>query len=207
MKHRLLLWSLPLVGLGLLAAGCTSEPAGYHQGRVPVSGTTDAEINNDLIFPAALIEASDQFAQQFAQDLSTMPIVAQTNGPITVIVGDVNNKTGIVGSSDFEMLAARLRNSLLQSKYVTDKVHFVESRARMQNLAAREGVGENPVAAGPPQYDPATTYALNLDVYRVGRVSSEGDTNYYYIEAELVNFKTNQIVEAPRRYEIKQWHP
>ena len=40
---------------------------------------------------------------------------------------------------------------------------------RPLHLAAREGVASDKVLADPPDYNPATTYALNGDFYRIGR--------------------------------------
>lgn len=204
-------WLTPLWLAGLLAAGltltaCSSEPEGYSKGRIGTTTTTEGETRSNQILPTALIEASDQTASRLAQDLANIPQVRNAGGRVTVLVGDINNKTGVTSSTDFEMLRSRIRSNLLQSRYVKDQVNFVENRARMRSIAGREEVGDNPVAAGPDKYDPNTTFALNGDFIRVFRDTGEGYSNLYYIEFQLVHFKTNEIVFSDK-YEIKQWRP
>lgn len=199
--------SFALLGLCFILSACSVPPEGLSKGRVSPTTTTEGEMDSHQIFPAAILEASDQFAQQLALDLANIPIIRDLPGQATVLMGDINNKTDIVSSNEFELLRSRLRNSLLQSSMVSRKLAFVENRGRMRSIAAREEVGANPVDAGPQPYDPQSTFALNMDVYRIIRGSDKGDSNLYYIETQLVNFATNQIVAAPKRYELKQWKP
>src|SRR5690606_34478456 len=116
----------------------------------------------------------------------------------TVILGDINNRTEVVSSTDFEAMRARLRNNLLNSM-ATDRLRCVENRAPLNQLRQREMVlpEEGPVEPG--AYDPQTTYALNGDFYRIAR----GSTNLYYMEFQLVHFGSNEIVFS-NRYEVKQ---
>jgi len=179
--------------------GCQQMPRGSDTGRIDTSRTTQAERNDPRILPVGLMEFSDQVAQQFAQDLADLPEIGMGGVRSTVILGDINNKTQIVSSDEFEMARSRIRNSLLSSKYVRGKVSWVENRARLASLAAREGVGTVNNPAGPNSYDPRQTYTVNMDVYRIGR----GPVNQYYVEAMLVSFATNEIIFS-NRYEIKQ---
>jgi hypothetical protein len=188
---------------GLLTAGsvaCKSEPPrGSNSGRIDPSITTDAEINDARILPVSLMEFSDQVAQQVAQDIGEMPEIAPGGARSTIILGDINNKTTIVSSDEFELARARIRNTLLSSKYVRGKVAWVENRARLASLAAREGVGTASNPAGPDAYDPRNTFTLNMDVYRINR----GRVNQYYVEAQIVSFSSNEIILS-KRYEVKQ---
>lgn len=182
-----------------LAFGCSSPPRGSSGGRIDIASTTGAETADARVLPVSLMEFSDQAAQQIAQDLSELKEIAPNGVRSTIILGDINNKTQIVSSDEFELARSRMRNSLLQSKYVRGKVAWVENRARLAQLAAREGVGTVDNPAGPDRYDPVNTFTLNMDVFRIGR----GAVNQYYMEAQLVNFKTNEIIFS-NRYEVKQ---
>lgn len=183
--------------------GCQqSVPRGSTSGRIDPSITTDAERSDARILPVGLMEFSDQVAQQLAQDLADLPELGGQGVRATVILGDINNKTQIVASDEFEMARSRIRNSLLSSKYVRGRISWVENRARLASLAAREGVGTVNNPAGPNAYDPRHTFTLNMDVYRLGR-GQNNQVNQYYLEAQIVSFQTNEIIFSDR-YEIKQ---
>lgn len=187
------------IGLGAVLAavsmvGC--PPKGTSAGRVDPTTTTDADRGSRKVLPVALMEFSDEVPRQLAQDLADLPIVRDTSGRVTVLMGDLNNKTGIVSSSEFEMVRSRIRNNLLQSDYVKQKLRFVESRDRMGWLMERE-LGSTEGA--PASEEASVAYTLNGDFYRIER----GDTNLYYMEFQLVHFGTNEIVFS-KRYEVKQ---
>jgi len=181
------------VGLVGTLAGCVTD-RGNSGGRIDVSATTEAELDSAKVLPTSLVEFSDQASRRIVRDLVNLPRIRDDAGRVTVILGDINNKTGIVSSSEFEMMTARLRNNLINSGAARGTLRFVERRARMQDLAAREGVASDQVLADPPDYDPATTYALNVDVYRISR----GETHQYYMEVQLVSFASNEIVFSDR---------
>jgi hypothetical protein len=200
--------AVPTVSLILaaaLAAGCA--PKGDRGSRVDPGTVTNAERRTAEVLPTDLREFSDQVSQRVAQDIAMIPEIKNAGGRVTVLVGDINNKTGIVSSNDFEYVRSRIRNSLLQSAYVKDRIRFVENRSRMAGLRERELVGPNEKNAEPPNYDPAMTFALNGDFYRIAR----GNTNFYYMEFQLVHFKTNEIVfsdryEEGKIAETKKWY-
>lgn len=181
----------------LAGVGCVSD-RGNSGGRIDVSATTEAELDSAKVLPASLLEFSDQASRRIVQDLIVLPRIRDDAGRVTVILGDINNKTGIVSSSEFEVVTARLRNNLVNSGTAKGTMRFVERRARMIDLAAREGVASEQVLADPPDYDPKTTYALNGDFYRISR----GETNQYYMEVQLVHFASNEIVFSDR-YDAK----
>ena len=189
--------ALLLGGACLLAVGCVSD-RGSSGGRVGIHETTEAEWDSSKVEPVSLIEFSDQASRRIVQDLVQLPQIRDDAGRVTVIIGDINNKTGIVSSNEFEVVLARLRNNLINSKVARGTLKFVENRARMQDLAAREAVADGEYVADPPNYDPKTTYALNGDFYRISR----GETHQYYMEVQLVNFATNEIVFSDR-YDAK----
>jgi hypothetical protein len=184
-----------LSGFVLAAGGCETPS---DRGRLEVSQTTEAEMDSEKVLPVTLVEFSEQASHRIVEDLVELPRIRDDAGRVTVILGDINNKTGIVSSSEFEVVTARLRNNLINSDHARGTLRFVERRGRMQDLAAREGVASEQILADPPDYNPATTYALNGDFYRIGR----GGTNQYYMEVQLVHFATNEIVFSDR-YDAK----
>jgi hypothetical protein len=179
--------------VAMLAGGCQSW-RGSSGNRIEVTETTEAEWDSAKVLPVSLVEFSDQASRAIVQDLVNLPRIRDDAGRVTVILGDINNKTGIVSSTEFEVVTARLRNNLINSDLARPTLRFVERRARMQDLAAREAVAEGEFVADPPNYDPQTTYALNGDFYRIGR----GETNQYYMEVQLVHFGSNEIVFSDR---------
>jgi hypothetical protein len=184
---RVYLFVAVAIGLGV---GCETAE------RIDPSVTTDAELHSSQVLPVALIEFSDWVPQQLAKDLADIPLIRDVQQRVTVLMGDLNNKTGNISSDEFELVRSRIRNSLLQSGYVRDRIKFVESNARMEYLRQNErGLGSTPS----PEHDPGTAFALNGDFYRIGR----GDTNQYYLEFQLVHFQTNEIVFS-KRYDVKQ---
>ncbi len=182
-----------VMGFAGALGGCVTD-RGNSGGRVDISATTEAELDSAKVLPASLIEFSDQASRRIVQDLVILPRIRDDAGRVTVILGDINNKTGIVSSAEFELVTARLRNNLINSGMARGTLRFVERRARMQDLAAREGVASDQVLADPPDYDPATTYAMNGDFYRISR----GETHQYYMEVQLVHFASNEIVFSDR---------
>ncbi len=186
-----------LSGILLAGAGCVND-RGNSGGRIDINATTEAELDSAKVLPASLMEFSDQASRRIVQDLIELPRIRDDAGRVTVILGDINNKTGIVSSTEFEVVTARLRNNLINSGTAKGTLRFVERRARMIDLAAREGVASDQVLADPPDYNPNTTYALNGDFFRIGR----GETNQYYMEVQLVHFASNEIVFSDR-YDAK----
>ncbi len=202
MMQRLSSSLLVAAALAALLAGCAQPPRGSYGGRVSTDQTSVPETQDARILPVALMEFSDQASRDLAQDLGGLPEIGAQGAPggrSVIILGDINNKTGIVSTDEFEMTKKRIRNNLLQSKYARSKVQWVENRARLANIAAREGVGDTDVPAGPEAYPAKHTFTVNMDVYRINR----GAVNQYYMEAQLVSFGTNEIIFA-KRYEIKQ---
>jgi hypothetical protein len=178
---------LPLCLLGVMCffIGCQST------GRIEPSRTSRAEARDRLIQPAALLEFSDQVAMDVVQQLNQMPRVRDAREPVTVILGDIDNRTNVVNTADFELVTSRVRNQLVNSRVSRDRLRFVENRARLERIAQREAVvNVDGTIAGPPAYDARNTFYLNMDAIRVGRAN----TSLYYMEAQLVSASDNSIV-------------
>lgn len=183
----------------LLLPLCVTACQSQQSGRIGINDTTSAETASAQVLPAALLEFSDQAPRKLVEDLSQIKAIQDTNGPVTVILGDINNKTEVTSSNDFEVAMQRMRNNLINSSVANSKLQFVEPRARMEALSQREQVGSPNGTKGPLPYDPGKTYTLLGDFYRIHR----GNTNLYYMQFQLVSFATNQIVFS-NRYDVKQ---
>jgi len=182
------------MAIGLTAWGCASQPTG----RIEVGQTTRAERESGLIQPTALIEFSDQVPRALIQDLRSSPRLAKIDGPIVVLMGDLNNQTGMVGTDEFEMVASRIRSNLINSS--ADQLVFLERRARVARVAEREGVvNAETGTAERADLSAATTYLLSGDFYLVNR----GNTNLYYMEFMLVHTETTELVFS-EKYDVKQ---
>jgi len=183
-----------------MLAACKSDPAGRTGGRVGITDTTSDEAASRKVLPAALIEFSDQAPRELVAKLMDIPAIRDASGPVTVILGDMNNQTQIVSTNDFEMMARRMRNNLINSDFASGKLSFVQDRSRVEAIATREQVvGATGTTAAPPAYQAENTYALIGDFYRVTR----RQMNQYYMEFQLVSFATNQIVFSDR-FDVKQ---
>jgi len=193
--------------LVVFAVGCqTTDPPG----RYPVDYTTDAENRDPRQHPVTMTEFRRIVPQALLQRLPIIPEVSEVPGPVTILMGDINNKTNIVPTADYEYITSGVRNGLINSAEGREKLHFVERRARMERLADRERVATGPVVGDDgiqwaggiydvPDYDATRTFALNMDIYRIGR----GNTHLYAMEVQLVSFATNRIVFS-EEYEMKQ---
>jgi PBP1b-binding outer membrane lipoprotein LpoB len=204
--HRIL--GLTIASVGLLAAGC-SPPKGESTGRVESTDTTKAERRSSQVSITALTEQSDQVAEQLAADLNSVP---EFNGSYrsTVVFGDIVNKTQIVPTSDFEAFRTKIRNRLMQSQSLRNKMAFVENRARVEELRRREGGGTQDLlqqGAGRTGVKPLNeeyTYFLNGEMYRVDRGS--GQVNLYSMSYNLTKMSTGEIIWTSPSYEVKQVH-
>lgn len=205
---------LVLAGLaaGAVIAGCSSiPPSGSRNGRVDVSDTTAAEANSRQVLPTALVEFSDQVTQQLVADMQQIP---ELNGSyrVTVVLGDIANNTQVVPTTDFEAFRNRIRQKLMQSRSVLASVRFVENRARLEALRAREGVGQSQQdllqqgtggSGAVDALDPRYTFFLNGDMYRVTRGSQE-QVNLYMLSFNLTNAQSGELIWTNSPYEIKQ---
>lgn len=173
-------------------AACQSQPIGNDGGRIDPYATTEAERSSGKILPATLLEFSDDVAQKLARELSDRKEVRDAGEPVIIIMGDINNLTENVSSTEFEMVRSRIRHQLLQSDHVRKLARFVENRSRLARLAERERVASDGFFADAGDHDTSRTFVLNGDFYRIRR----GEVNLYSMEFNLAYFDTGAIVSS-----------
>lgn len=180
------------------AVGCQTNSR-----RVPVGETTRPELDDQRQLPVTLAEFRDAAAGDILQALPTARCIADTPERVTILMGDINNKTTVMSTTDYEYVASGIRSRLIRSQAGSNKLKFVEKRRRVENLAARERVATPPAPKDAqseeifwgggsyyvPDYDASKTYGLFMDVYQISR----GKTSLFYIEAQLTSFATNEI--------------
>ncbi len=188
----------PLIALALLSA-CEAPPRGNYSGRVDQTTKTKAEVGDHRISVTSLSEASDQVAEQLSADLNVVPEL-NTGFRSTVVFGDINNKTGIVSTTDFEAFRNNTRAKLMQSRSLLSKIKWVESRSRVEQIAAREQAPGS--QTGLPALNPQYTFFLNGDMYRVERNNEK--VNYYTITYNLTSMADGSIIWTSSPYEVKQ---
>lgn len=184
-----------------------SPPKGEQTRRVEITDTTKAERRSAQVQPAALVEFSDQVAQQLVEDLLGLEQF-NTGTKVNVVFGDIVNKTGIVPTSDFEAFRSRVRQKLLQSSVARNRIRWIESRAKVEELRRQElgGAGSDVNQAGsngPTPLSPEFTYFLDGEFYRITR-GDNNDVNLYGMSFNLSNAQTRELVWSNSPYEIKQ---
>lgn len=190
--------------MGMLSA--CSPPKGEQTRRVEITDTTKAERRSPQVQPAALVEFSDQVAQQLVEDLIALPEF-NSGTRVNVVFGDIVNKTGIVPTSDFEAFRSRVRQKLLQSSVARNRIRWIESRAKVEELRRQElgGAGSDVNQAGangPTPLSPDYTYFLDGEMYRVVRGNDE--VNLYMMSFNLSNAQSRELVWSNSPYEVKQ---
>lgn len=190
--------------MGMLSA--CSPPKGEQTRRVEITDTTKAERRSPQVQPAALVEFSDQVAQQLVEDLVALPEF-NSGTRVNVVFGDIVNKTGIVPTSDFEAFRSRVRQKLLQSSVARNRIRWIESRAKVEELRRQElgGAGSDVNQAGangPTPLSPEYTYFLDGEMYRVVRGNDE--VNLYMMSFNLSNAQSRELVWSNSPYEVKQ---
>ena len=183
-----------------------SPPKGEQTRRVEITDTTKAERRSPQVQPAALVEFSDQVSQQLVEDLVALPEF-NSGTKVNVVFGDIVNKTGIVPTSDFEAFRSRVRQKLLQSSVARNRIRWIESRAKVEELRRQElgGAGSDVNQAGPNGPTPLAadfTYFLDGEMYRV--VRGDDKVNLYMMSFNLSNAQTRELVWSNSPYEIKQ---
>lgn len=201
--------ALPLMAFALLLVltACANPR------RITTGETTDAELRDPRQLPVTMTEFQEAAANDLLQRLSTMPELSTTNGPVTILIGDINNKTSMVPTSDYEYVVSGVRSRLINAAATRQKLRFVEKRFRVENLAAQERVASDPAPPAAdaeaikwgggqfyvPDYRADSTYGLFMNVYQINR----GPTNLYRMEMSLVLIGNNRIVYSYAS-EVKQ---
>ncbi len=197
--------------IGVVGCQKTSPPR-----RVPPGETTAGELNDPRQHPVTLVEFQDTATADMLQMLPDAPRVRDVAGSATILMGDINNKTSLVSTADYEYITSGVRSRLIRARATRDKLKFVEKRRRVENIAARERVATDPAppAAGSeeinwgggsyyvPDYKADESFGLMMDVYRINR----GNTNLYSVEIQLVHFATGEIVYSYKQ-DVKQVGP
>jgi len=185
----------PLLGVLLLGGCASSAPRGTSGGRVPVGWTTPAEAGDARVLPDDLLAFSDDWSQSLMRDLSALPEFDAAPQRVTIVYGNIRNRTDIISSTEFEMVRERIKDNLLTSRTFRDRFRFIIGRDALEELRARE-VNDPSVGR---RFDERSTYFLNGSMFRTGR----GDTHSYYFNFELVSFGDGTIVWSDR-YETKR---
>ena len=189
----------------LLLSGCESPPKSRYGPRLDPHTTTSGERGAREILPAGWIEFSDISARQLVADLSELP---EFNGEYrcTIILGSIENKTGVVSTSEFEQFRARFRGQLVNSRSFTDRAVFRSNRRQMEEIRRREmpeqedllqeGRGRSSMKAINPDY----TYELRGEMYATHR----SDSALYSLSLQLYNFSSGELVWQNIPYDLKQ---
>lgn len=200
MSGKLVVAGLMLAGV---LGGCSSPPRGDSGGRVPIGDSTRAEEGSRLVTTQEMSEFRDESAQRFAEDLMELEEFSEFRS--TIVFGDIVNKTGLVPTADFEAFRTGLRNSLINSKVLRNKVKWIENKARWEDLKKKElGSGGDVLQEGGTadrKLDPEHTYFLNAEMYRISRGGDE--MQMYSLTFNLMKASDSEIV-INNTYESKR---
>jgi hypothetical protein len=193
-------WMAAGLSVALLLGGCASAspPRGNSGGRVPLGDSTRAEEGSRLVTTQELSEFRDESAQRFAEEILTLDEFQGPKSPI--VFGDIVNKTGLVPTSDFEAFRTGLRDRLLNSKVLRQRVRWIESRARWEDLRAKE-LDDKDAGSTDRNLNPENTYFLNAEMYRVARGGDE--VQMYSLTFNLMRASDSEIL-INKTYESKR---
>ena len=190
-----------IVGCMVVAAwttGC-SAPKGRDSGRVEVHETTPAEQGRGQMLTSDLAETADGVARALAVDIQRLADEDFGGYRVTVMLGDIVNKTGTMSTTEFEYVRSRIKSKLMQSGLVRDNVKFVERRQRIKDLNRREYGNDDDddllqegsddrvkVRRDNPEY----SFYLNGEAYGIHR----GSTKLFFVTFELQRAIDGEIV-------------
>lgn len=192
------------------AAGLTacSPPQGSSGARIPVSETTPAERRDRAVQPSDLASSSDVVAQALAADIQRLADEDFGGYRVAVKFGDIENKTTLVPTTDFEYVRDRIRSKLMTSRTIRENVKFLEGRQRVERINQREMgdsgdlLNEGRNTARPTLPNPEYTFYLNGNMYQVTRGSGQSATDLYYMKYQLTRASDGEIV-FEQDYEVK----
>ena len=186
-----------VLGLGgvLVLSSCSSAPRGSSGGRLEPGtqhGETASQVN-----VVDMIELSDEFVAQLAQEISEIPDIQAAGGTRKVLeLGVFTNRTS-TSSRDFEQFMDRVRSLIQSSKLLRQHLMIVSSRSRNQaNLNRTQGEAGPDLldeGAGGPEavkYRPEDTYMLSGTFSEIRR----GGVYNYFLQVEMSNLATREIV-------------
>ncbi len=193
--------------LGLLAAlfagGCGTPPppTGTAHGRMRVESTTPGEVGTAELQPGAWVEFSETTAEQLIADLSRTPEFAESEYRLTIIFGDIVNKTNRVSTNEFEQFRNDLRGMLINSNRFSEKFVFRTNRAALERIREREmGVSQGEAASGITGLNPQYTYVLGGEMYLTERF----DSAFYSLSFQLYRLDNGELHWQSAPYQSKQ---
>ncbi|MCA9280294.1 MAG: hypothetical protein H6815_05945 [Phycisphaeraceae bacterium] len=169
-------------------AGCSSAPQGSSGGRVPSGTTTPAEVYSPQPTLVSMDEFKEQVAAQLIYDLSEVPELNDPGAMNYIVLGDIVNKTDIVSTAEFEAIRVHIRQRLNNSREVLANTRFLQNRAALESIRARERPAGSPT--GRASWDDMHTFYLNGEMYRQGR----GNVNQYTMTFNLLRDADGIIV-------------
>ncbi len=172
------------IGLMMLTA-CQTPPTGDTGGRIDPYRSTDADRASRSASMPAMLEFSDQVAQQLIQDLAEIDPVQQVEDKAVLELGDLNNQTQ-TPTGDFELIQRRIRGEIFASDLLHEQFIVVEPRQRM-DMERERVAGDQTTSA---RYPAEQTFVLSGDFFEARRSS----VRRYYFTFKLVNLATRQIV-------------
>ncbi|MFT5423554.1 MAG: hypothetical protein ACI89L_001334 [Phycisphaerales bacterium] len=186
-KSRL---GLLVLSIGLasgLIGGCETQPNTY-----PAPPRAQPSIDD-------MLSAGESASEQLAGDLQRLIDEDFGGSRVLLVMGDIDNQTRSISTSEFNLLADRMRTSLRRSKKFRDNVKLVEKAARQLALSDRERGGgaaqpggDTPVTGGVSQTDAQIVFFLNGTAHRLSRP----DGSYMYVNYELMRESDGEIVFA-----------
>lgn len=204
--HSRIRWMTSAVALCSVAlmSACETAPRGDTGGRVPVGSTTSGEASTGLMRTADLATASDDVALALAQDIDRISSEDFQNRRITVVFGDIMNKTSKMPTTDFEYVRDRIKSKLMDSRVVRNNVKFVENRSRRESLRQRELGQSGDQKIGHTSELPQPTINEEFFVFLNGNMYSvdRPDTRLYYLKFELMRSSDGETVFS-NDYEVK----
>ena len=163
-------------------AGCADKNKGYSHGQRLERRDGDAP----TLGSADLVAASDAVATKIANRADIRSLDHRT----VIVMDTVTNRTSDP-SADFQIYLARIR-ALLNESSASNVVVFVESRAKAEQIKAREGYPADASRRTLPQY------ALTATFYDLPQKSGK----YYLLTFQLVDLG-NDLVQWEGSYEVK----
>src|SRR5262245_20521961 len=96
------------------------------RGRVSVHEDTPGDKVSHGMYTADLAAASDQFAQELVRDIRARLSKEWGAYRVTLVVGDISNKSGDMPTSDIELIRARMLDTLFHDEHFRNNVQLVE---------------------------------------------------------------------------------
>ncbi|GEM_PF-896401 len=201
---RTLRVSLALAGVvsALGLTGCSTPPLGDRTGRVEPGRTTEAEQRSGQVYISDLDDATEKMSMKFIADLNGRLAESdfRINGEqqkVTIVFGDITNKSGSMPSSDIEAIRSNFQSNLMESEDLRARCRFVRDKANFERLRSTEfGPGPtNPTTPGTGvrALDQRFTYFLNSEIYGINR----GSTRQFTINFSLMRASDGEEVWKP----------